>query len=211
MKGHCLILTIGLSIASHTQILPTMALKQLSVSDIETLDTLFQNDDISGLTGFINSHKQYDWALLAKHPHAGLRTNVTPLIAATFCGAINCVKTLFQYNPDNFAESLTKKGSTGFMPLHYAQNQLKNFPTQKKYKDLVAFLQSPAVPSQGQPKKSKQKLAEEQTTEPKDEQKQQTLTIHASTQEDLKEIIKKLNSLEKSLERIEKQLAKHQS
>ena len=95
--------------------------KNMSVSVIPLLKDIFIYDDTTRLAAFIIVLPHFNWTDLYANCPFGANQG-TPLIAATWYGAVNCIKLLFTRKPYNFMTSINVLSGHKYTALKYAQN-----------------------------------------------------------------------------------------
>lgn len=131
-----------------SEISQNMAADIKKLSSVEQLNLILETDDVKALKKFIKENPDFAWtAHYIGLPWSSEQT--TPLIAAAWLGAKNCLKYLWQNNIGDIGLSLNAKSSHGYTALHYAQNPptqhlLKN-QTTRRFRSIANTLQAPVA------------------------------------------------------------------
>lgn len=102
-------------------------------SIILSLEKILVQDNVEKLKKFIKENPTFQW----NEKYLNLpwkKESQTPLSAATWLGAINCVEYLLVHNTGNIKASYNIASSHGFSVLHYAKNPPKPSKSYKNQK-----------------------------------------------------------------------------
>lgn len=88
---------------------------------------ILKKDDLLALKAFIQKNPNFDWTSSRPFIYEPWgKESVTPLIAATLYGAINCLTYLIKNNIKGINNSINTKSSRGYTALDYAKKPGKN-------------------------------------------------------------------------------------
>ncbi|MBP9764823.1 hypothetical protein KBD08_00620 [Candidatus Babeliales bacterium] len=104
---------------------------------INHLLNIFKADNVTDLQSFVEKNPKFNWNEQYEHlPWSG--ETATPLIAATYLGAVNCLTYLLNHNIGSIRNSWGAKSSHGFTASQYAQNPPNLTTAQMPFKNDIA-------------------------------------------------------------------------